>query len=104
MRIEPISSKIASEIKKVESAKKVDQKRLKAASKPDSTDFSSNAQRLSATRADVDIVSAQVSSEPEIREEKVAEARKKIADGFYNSPEIIDKIAEKLLSVFGVTK
>lgn len=104
MRIDPISGKVASEIKKVESAKKVDKERLKASLKPDSTTFSSNAQRLSETRANIDIVSAQVNAEPEIREEKVAEVRKKIADGFYNSPEIIDKIAEKLLSVFGLTK
>ena len=104
MRIDPISSKVASEIKKVKSAKKVDEERLKASLKPDRTTFSSDAQRLSDTKANSDIVSTQLNSEPEIREEKVAEVRKKIADGYYDSPEIIDKIAEKLLSLFGITK
>ena len=104
MRIDPISSKVASEIKKVESAKKTDQERLKASLKPDRSTFSSDAQRLSDTKANSDIVSTQLNSEPEIREEKVAEVRKKIADGYYDSPEIIDKIAEKLLSLFGITK
>ena len=71
MRIGPISGKIASEINKVESAKKVDKERLKAPVKPDSTTFSSNAQRLNETRANIEIVSTQVNAEPEIREELI---------------------------------
>lgn len=104
MRIDPISGKIASEIKKVENAKKVDKEKLKASQKPDTSNFSSNAQRLSETKANSDIISAQIEGEPEIRIEKMEEVRKKIADGFYNSPEFVDKLADKLLTVFGITK
>jgi anti-sigma28 factor (negative regulator of flagellin synthesis) len=105
MRIDPLNSKIASEIHKVESAKKVDRDKAKApVSRPDTSDFSSKAQRLSETRANADIVATQVSVEPEIREDKVAEVRKKIDSGFYNSSEFVDKLAEKLLTVFGITK
>ncbi len=104
MRIDPINSKIASEIKKVENAKKVDKSKVKAASQPDSSTFSSNAQRLHETRANSDIVAAQIDGVPEIREERVEEVRKKIENGYYNSPEFVDKLAEKLLSTFGITK
>lgn len=105
MRIEPLNSKIASEIQKVEHAKKVDREKLKSpVTRPDTSDFSSKAQRLSETRANADIVSAQIEVEPEIREEKVAEVRKKIESGFYNSSEFVDKLADKLLEVFGITK
>lgn len=104
MRITPISSKIAAELKKVEKAKKVDTtNKIKATLKPDTLKFSPDAKRLSETSAGVDIVSAQMAGEPEIRTEKVEEVRKKIDNGFYNSPEFIDKLAEKLLSFFGIS-
>jgi len=104
MRIDPINSKIASEIKKVEKAKKVDKTQAtKAALKPDTTSFSSSAKRLSETKANIDIVSAQLASEPEIRQEKVEEVRNKINQGYYNSPEFVDKLADKLLTFFGIS-
>lgn len=103
MRIDPINSKIASEIKKIEKAKKVDKThKAKASLKPDTTSFSPNAQRLSETKANIDIVSAQMVNEPEIRKEKVEEVRNKINQGYYNSPEFVDKLAEKLLTFFGI--
>ncbi len=105
MRIDPINSKIASEIKKVENAKKVDRaEKSKAPVKIDSSSFSSKAQRLSDTKADIDIVATQVANEPDIRKDKVEEVRRKIEQGYYNSPEFVDKLAEKLLSVFGISK
>ena len=104
MRIDPINSKIASEIKKIEKAKKFDQThKPKASQKPDTTNFSPSAQRLSETKANIDIVSAQLAGEPEIREDRVEEVRNKINQGYYNSPEFVDKLADKLLSFFGIS-
>lgn len=104
MRIDPINSKIASEIKKIEKAKKFDKThKTKAPLKHDTTTFSPRAQRLSETKASSDIVSAQLAGEPEIRKDKVEEARNKINQGYYNSPEFVDKLAEKLLSFFGIS-
>ena len=98
MRIDPINSKIASEIKKIEKAKKVDKThKTKASLKPDTTSFSTSAQRLSETKTNIDIVS-------EIRKEKVEEVRNKINQGYYNSPEFVDKLAEKLLTFFGISE
>ena len=105
MRIDPINSKIASEIKKIEKAKKVDKThKTKASLKPDTTSFSTSAQRLSETKTNIDIVSAQLANEPEIRKEKVEEVRNKINQGYYNSPEFVDKLAEKLLTFFGISE
>ena len=105
MRIDPINSKIASEIKKIEKAKKFDKThKTKASLKPDSTNFSSSAQRLSETKANIDIVSAQLAAEPEIRQDKVEEVRNKINQGYYNSPEFVDKLADKLLTFFGISE
>jgi len=102
MRLDPISSKIISELKKVENARKGDKNDIKVSHKHDSSIFSSKAQRLSETSANIDIVASQLANEPEIRIEKVEEVREKIKKGFYNSPEFIDKLAEKLLSDFGI--
>lgn len=104
MRIDPINSKIASEIKKIEKAKKFDKThKAKAPLKPDTTNFSPSAQRLSETKANIDIVSAQLAGEPEIREDRVEDVRNKINQGYYNSPEFVDKLADKLLSFFGIS-
>ena len=104
MRIDPINSTIASEINKVEKAKKEDTaQKTKAPKKSDSTIFSSSARRLSETKAQISTVSAHLAAEPEIRQEKVDAVRSKINQGYYNSPEFVDKLADKLLSFFGIS-
>jgi anti-sigma28 factor (negative regulator of flagellin synthesis) len=45
-----------------------------------------------------------LAGEPEIRKEKVEEVRNKINQGYYNSPEFVDKLAEKLLTFFGISE
>lgn len=102
MRILPITQKITAEIKKVENARKVESSPKTRVLPSDHSDISSNAQRLSETNANIDIVLNQVSNEPEIRQEKVDEVRKKIENGYYDSADFADKLAEKLLSDFGV--
>ncbi len=102
MRILPISQTIASEINKVEQSRKLEKtEKSGKVQKSDRSEFSSNAQRLSDTKASVEILAAHVEVQPEIREDKVAEVRRKIQDGFYNSPDFTDKLAEKLMNDFG---
>ncbi len=102
MRILPLSQQVTSEIRKVENAKKSDSAAKVNPTPADKSEFSAGAQRLSSTKANADIVSAQIAGQPEIREDKVAEVRKKIESGFYNSPEFIDKLADKLIKDLGV--
>ena len=101
MRLDPINNKISSEIKKVENARKHNKiKNVKAFTRPDTLSFSSDAKRLSNTKAQMEVLSTQVSNEPEIRANKVNEVKEKIKNGYYNSPEFIDKLTDKLLTFF----
>jgi negative regulator of flagellin synthesis FlgM len=102
MRLTPVSEQITSELKKVEHARKVDTSAKAKNVRTDKSEFSSNAQRLSDTKANLDIAKARLDSEPDIREEKVAEVREKIESGFYDSPEFIDKLADKIIKDFGL--
>lgn len=106
MRLDPIKHQIASEIKKTENARKVstDSKIRSHTPKADSLSFSSDARQLNETNADSDIVKTQLSVETDIRPDKIAEVRKKMEDGYYNSPEFIEKLATKLLKEFGIEK
>jgi anti-sigma28 factor (negative regulator of flagellin synthesis) len=105
MRITPLGEAINVELRKAESRQKIAEKTPHPkASTADRTDFSSSAQRLSDTKATADIVSAQISAQPDIRPEKVADAREKIQRGYYDSAEFADKLADKLLEEFGIKK
>jgi anti-sigma28 factor (negative regulator of flagellin synthesis) len=102
MRLTPISEQITTEIKKVEQAKKSDNLQKSRGLKSDKSEFSTGArERLSETQANADVVKTQLSAAPDIREERVEEVRKKIESGFYNSPEFIDKLADKVMNDLG---
>jgi anti-sigma28 factor (negative regulator of flagellin synthesis) len=104
MRIESIANAITSEIKKVENSKKPENNQKSRAASADSSEFSTKAQRLSDTRASADIILNKIANEPEIRQDKIDEVRQKIANGFYDSPEFLDKLTDKLLVDLGVVK
>ncbi len=108
MRLTPISNKIASELKKVENAKKSPKAysapKKASFSKQDSSSFTSDARRLSESKAQADIAAARIAMEPDIRVEKVNEVKKKVANGYYNTSEFADRLAEKMCDVFGIKK
>lgn len=104
MRISAIREMLNPEFKKVDNAKKTETAKSKAGTSPDRTDLSSSGQRLSETKAQVDVIASQLSSQPEIRQDKVAEAKQKINDGYYNTPEFVDKLADRLAQEFGAKK
>jgi flagellar biosynthesis anti-sigma factor FlgM len=104
MRIESIANAMTSEIKKVESAKKTENGQKARAVTTDSSEFSAKAQRLSETQANAEIILNQIANQPEIRQEKVNEVRQKIANGYYDTPEFMDKLADKLMVDLGVVK
>ena len=104
MRISAIGELLNPEFKKVDGAKKTEAAKSKAGSSTDRTDLSSSGQRLSETKAQVDIIASQLGSQPEIRQDKVAEAKQKINDGYYDTPEFVDRLADKLAQEFGAKK
>lgn len=103
MRLVPISGQITSELKKVEQARKVDTAQKTKAVPADQSDISTGArERLSETQANANVINAQLTNEPEIREDRVAEVRKRIENGYYNSPEFLEKLTDKVINDLGL--
>lgn len=103
MRINAVSQSIQAEMRKVEHAKKAD--KAYNSSKTVATDrshISESAQQLNATKSSIDAISASLSTQGDVRTEKISEVQEKIKNGYYDSPEFIDKLAEKLLAEFGI--
>lgn len=104
MRINAVTQPLSAELRKIETARKIEKEARTARSQTaDKSEFSSGAQRLSETRAQFETISTAIIGQPDIRTEKVAEVKEKIEQGYYNSEEFIDKLADKLLVEFGVT-
>ncbi|MBN2036241.1 MAG: flagellar biosynthesis anti-sigma factor FlgM [Chitinispirillaceae bacterium] len=94
---------MSAELRKIESAKKAEKepKGIKTPS-ADRSEFSANAKRLSETKAQFQTIAASVAAQPDVRPERVAEVREKMEQGYYDSDEFIDKLADKLLAEFGI--
>ncbi len=102
MRIDGLSEPLKSEIiKKAESEKKV-QSAPKSVTTNDRAAFSSESKRLSQTQSELQISKNQVQALAEVRTELVEETRAKIQQGYYNTEEFVDKLAEKLTKDFGI--
>jgi flagellar biosynthesis anti-sigma factor FlgM len=71
------------------------------ANRGDSVSFSSRAKDLSKT-SEVETVRSHIDALPDVRADKVEEARAKVESGYFNSPEFVDKLADKLLKDFGL--
>jgi flagellar biosynthesis anti-sigma factor FlgM len=103
MRINMVTQPLNSELRKVEGAKKAEKENKNGKlSSTDRSEISSGAQHLSETNAQFETIAASISAQPEIRTEKIAEIKSKIENGYYNSDDFIDKLADKLLNEFGV--
>jgi flagellar biosynthesis anti-sigma factor FlgM len=103
MRIGPLTQAIGAEIKKVENAKKADSSGKAKAVPADSSVISSKAQRLSETQANAEAIFSQIANSPDVRAERVEEVRNKIKNGYYDTPEFLDKLTDKLMKDLGVT-
>lgn len=70
----------------------------------DHSEISSEAQGLNNSESMVELIASQISSEPEIMQEKILETTQKIQDGFYSNEEFLDTFAAKLLQDFGISE
>ncbi len=59
----------------------------------DTAEISDTAHQLMDLRATVDIGRVAIANEPEVREEKIAQARQRLEEGYYNSQMVTDKVA-----------
>lgn len=100
MRISAVTQSFQTEFRRVEGTRKGGKAQKAAAARVDRSEISSNAKRLSETQAQIETLATQVASQPEVRTEKIAEVQEKINSGFYNSPEFIDQLADKMAGEF----
>ena len=66
----------------------------------DTAEISDMAHRLMELRLAVDTGRISMAALPEVRQEKVTEARERLKSGFYNSLEVREKVASGVASVF----
>lgn len=103
MRISAVTQSMQSELRKVDSIKRGEKPVKSSKAMPvDKSEFSQSAQSANATKAAIEVIATSISSQSDIRTDKIQEVREKIKNGFYESPEFIDKLAEKLLAEFGI--
>ena len=62
----------------------------------DKAEISAEARQLVDLRQAVDAGREALAALPDVRQERVADARQKLQAGFYNSSEVLDQVAEKL--------
>jgi len=68
---------------------------------PDRSEISHKAQDLNKTQTLTEIISTNLSAQPDFRIEKVNETKQKIQNGYYDSEEFLNKLADKLLKGLG---
>lgn len=66
----------------------------------DRAEISDTAHQLMDLRATMEVGRAALASTPDVREERVAEAKKRLEQGFYNSTVVQDKVAAALQKIF----
>ena len=98
MKIDRISQIFGMDLQKVSGTGKGPEKTEKPV-KSDSVSLSKKAKELSSSSTEslVRVIDAQ----PDVRADKVQEAKEKIASGYYNSPVFDDKLADRLMKEFG---
>lgn len=69
--------------------------------KIDSVDISKEARNLERTIANLKI---RMDEMPDVRVAKMEEVRAKLRDGFYDRPEVIEQVAEKVIDAFAIKK
>ncbi|HHT9146980.1 MAG TPA: flagellar biosynthesis anti-sigma factor FlgM [Candidatus Wunengus sp. YC61] len=69
--------------------------------KLDTVDISKEARNLEQTVGHLKTV---VSEIPDVRDAKVEEVRTKLKDGFYDRPEVIEEVANKVVDAFSIKR
>ena len=107
MQIRGIHTQVANELRKTDSAARKapvnSSMRSEAARSKDSAGISPAGLRA-LTGGDSTVVSAIIEASPDVRTERIAQVKKRIADGFYNTAEFTDQLADKLAQEFGSKK
>lgn len=98
MKIDRISQIFGMDLQKVSGTGKGPEKTEKPV-KSDSVSLSKKAKELSSSSTES--IARHVEALPDVRAEKVQEAKEKIASGYFNSPEFEEELASRLMKEFG---
>jgi flagellar biosynthesis anti-sigma factor FlgM len=98
MKIDPVYRAYGHELQKSSGIKPADKSDKTA--KSDSVSLSKKAKDLASSGAP-ESVTHRVQSLPDVRPDKVQDAKEKIASGYFNSPDFEDKLADRLMKEFG---
>lgn len=98
MKIDRISQIFGMDLQKAAGAGKGPEKADKPV-KGDSVSLSKKAKELSSSSTES--ISRHIDALPDVRADKVQEAKEKIASGYFNSPDFEDKLADRLMKDFG---
>jgi anti-sigma28 factor (negative regulator of flagellin synthesis) len=63
----------------------------------DSSELSADGKKQRDTRGEVQIISSMIKAQPDVRMERVAEAKVRISNGFYNSSAFAEQLAAKMI-------
>lgn len=99
MKIDRISQIFGMDLQKVSGSGKGPKETEKPV-KADSVSLSKKAKELSSS-SETEAISRHVDALPDVRAEKVQQAKEKIASGYFNSPEFEDKLADRLMKDLG---
>ena len=89
-------------LKKASGAKPVQKSESAQKAKSDSVTISSQAKNLSETDTQVKTAKARINATPDVRQDRIDAVREKIANGFYDSDEFKEKLADRLMNEFGL--
>lgn len=98
MKIDPVYRAYAHELQKSSGVRPAD--KSDKPGKSDSVTFSKKAKDLASSGA-TDSVKSRMEALPDVRPDKVQDAKEKIASGYFNSPDFEDKLADRLMKEFG---
>jgi len=98
MKIDRISQIFGMDLQKVSGSGKGPEKPEKTA-KSDSVSLSKKAKELSSSSTES--IARHVDALPDIRADKVQDAKEKIASGYFNTPQFDEELASRLMKEFG---
>ncbi|MCL2219356.1 MAG: hypothetical protein FWC23_03940 [Chitinispirillia bacterium] len=102
MQINKISQAMQSELRKVDGTARKQEKEQPVAKAgagiTDRSELSADGMKQREVKGEMQIISSMVRAQPDIRTEKIAEARSNISMGVYNTADFTDKLASKLAS------
>jgi len=98
MLIGKISQTMHGELRKADAARRAKSEQSTAKdARTDSSELSADGKKQRDVRGEVQIISSMVKAQPDVRTERVIEAKMRVSNGFYNTESFAEKLAATIL-------